>query len=63
MVRCEEGIPQDVVDEAISKAKDMKVPVARIFRELGYEAMVAIEPADSLIEKENRNNPRKKNRD
>ena len=42
-------------------AKEKKVPVAKILRELGYDAKVVIEPAESLITKESRSNPRQKN--
>ena len=60
VIHSEEGIPNDVLNKAMSIAKEKKVPVANIIREFGYEASVAIEPAESLITKEIRANPRRK---
>lgn len=56
----DEGIPGEVVEEAMRRSKDEGIPAAETLREKGYEPMVAIEPAESLLEKETRNNPRKK---
>ena len=58
VIHSEDGIPSEVLNNAMAIAKEKKLPVATIIRELGYEARVAIEPAESLITKECRNNPR-----
>ncbi|NJA05256.1 hypothetical protein HC024_05850 [Methylococcaceae bacterium WWC4] len=60
VIHSEDGIPSEVINQALAIAKEKKVPVATIIRELGYEASVTIEPAESLITKECRSNPRQK---
>jgi hypothetical protein len=61
VLHLEEGIPCEMLNKAMAIAKEKKVPVAKILRELGYDAKVVIEPAESLITKESRSNPRQKN--
>jgi hypothetical protein len=61
VIHLEEDIPHEALNKAMAIAKEKKVPVAKIIRELGYDARVAIEPAESLITKESRTNPRQKN--
>ncbi|MBE0574388.1 MAG: hypothetical protein IH613_00670 [Desulfuromonadales bacterium] len=60
VLHSEEGIPVEVINKAMAAAKKKKVPVAKILRGLGYDAKVVIEPAESLITKESRSNPRQK---
>lgn len=63
VIHLEKGIPGDVLSKAMAEAKEKKVPVAKVIRELGFDAKVVIEPAKSLITKESRSNPRQKNSD
>ena len=53
-------IEMDLVVEAMKRSKEHGKPVAHFLRELGLDPQIKISPADSIVEKVERNNPRKK---
>lgn len=60
MILDKEGIPGEVINEALKKAKETGKPAGTFLKKLGYNVRFCIEPAPSVPEKQIRNHPRKK---
>jgi len=55
-----DGIPGEIINEALKKARESGKPVANFLKEMGYAPQIIIEPPENVPQKQIRYHPRKK---